>query len=481
MFCSFDSCIEVARAIASARSGRSREEATALIVVAFAACCWCSASVPASARTVHSAVAPPVTARNVTYPATAASARAAAPYRARRRPRVPGSGPGSADRCDTHDTVLGPHPSQPSHGRRGSAGKVGRMSHPALDLTQDAVAVTAQLVDIPSVSLSEKALADAVEQALRALPHLTVDRDGDAVVARTNLGRAERVVLAGHLDTVPIADNVPSRLEDGVLHGCGTSDMKSGVAVQLRLAATVPAPNRDLTFVFYDAEEIAAEFNGLGRLARSHPEWLAGDFAVLLEPTSAQVEGGCQGTLRVRVETTGRRAHSARSWLGENAIHKAAPVLARLAAYEPRRVEIDGLTYREGLNAVMIEGGHAGNVIPDACAVIVNYRFAPDRSEQEALAHVREVFDGFEVVLTDSAPGALPGLSHPAAAAFVEAVGAALAPKDGWTDVARFSALGVPAVNYGPGDPKLAHTREEHVAAAAVLECEERLRHWLTA
>lgn len=355
------------------------------------------------------------------------------------------------------------------------------MSHPALDLTQDAVAVTAQLVDIPSVSLSEKALADAVEQALRALPHLTVDRDGDAVVARTNLGRAERVVLAGHLDTVPIADNVPSRLEDGVLHGCGTSDMKSGVAVQLRLAATVPAPNRDLTFVFYDAEEIAAEFNGLGRLARSHPEWLAGDFAVLLEPTSAQVEGGCQGTLRVRVETTGRRAHSARSWLGENAIHKAAPVLARLAAYEPRRVEIDGLTYREGLNAVMIEGGHAGNVIPDACAVIVNYRFAPDRSEQEALAHVREVFDGFEVVLTDSAPGALPGLSHPAAAAFVEAVGAALAPKDGWTDVARFSALGVPAVNYGPGDPKLAHTREEHVAAAAVLECEERLRHWLTA
>ncbi|MGI5252296.1 succinyl-diaminopimelate desuccinylase [Actinacidiphila glaucinigra] len=355
------------------------------------------------------------------------------------------------------------------------------MERPVLDLSQDAAAVTAQLVDIPSVSLAEKPLADAVESALRALPHLAVDRDGDAVVARTRLGRAERVVLAGHLDTVPIAENVPSRLdEDGVLWGCGTSDMKSGVAVQLRLAATLTAPNRDLTFVFYDAEEIAAEHNGLKRLAENHPEWLAGDFAVLLEPTDAKVEGGCQGTLRVRVETTGRRAHSARSWLGENAIHKAAPVLARLAAYEPRQAAVDGLVYREGLNAVMIEGGHAGNVIPDSCAVIVNFRFAPDRSEAEALDHVREVFEGYEVRLTDSAPGALPGLSHPAAAAFVAAIGTEPAPKEAWTDVARFSALGVPAVNYGPGDPRLAHTREEHVAVAAVLEAEEKLRAWLS-
>ncbi|MEU8822604.1 succinyl-diaminopimelate desuccinylase [Streptomyces sp. NPDC048636] len=355
------------------------------------------------------------------------------------------------------------------------------MDHPRLDLSLDAARLTARLVDFPSVSGDEKALADAVEQALRALPQLTVDRDGDAVVARTNLGRAERVVLAGHLDTVPIADNVPSRLDgDGVLWGCGTSDMKSGVAVQLRMAATVPAPNRDLTFVFYDHEEVAAELNGLGRLAERHPEWLAADFAVLLEPTDGKVEGGCQGTLRVRVGTEGKRAHSARSWLGDNAIHKAAPVLSRLAGYVPRRVEIDGLTYREGLNAVRVEGGHANNVIPDSCAVTVNYRFAPDRSEEEALAHVREVFDGFAVEVTDSAPGALPGLSHPSAAAFVETLGAELAPKDGWTDVARFSALGVPAVNYGPGDPKLAHTREEHVPTAAVLEAEERLRAWLT-
>ncbi|MET7933661.1 succinyl-diaminopimelate desuccinylase [Streptomyces sp. NPDC005322] len=355
------------------------------------------------------------------------------------------------------------------------------MEHPALDLSLDAARLTARLVDFPSVSGDEKALADAVEQALRALPHLTVDRDGDAVVARTNLGRAERIVLAGHLDTVPIADNVPSRLDDdGVLWGCGTSDMKSGVAVQLRIAATVPEPNRDLTFVFYDHEEVAAELNGLGRLARNQPEWLAGDFAILLEGTEGKVEGGCQGTLRVRVTTQGRRAHSARSWLGDNAIHQAAPILDRLAAYEPRRVDIDGLIYREGLNAVGIEGGHATNVIPDFCAVTVNYRFAPDRSEEEALAHVREVFDGFAIELTDSAPGALPGLGHPSAATFVDTLGVEVAPKYGWTDVARFSALGMPAVNYGPGDPKLAHTREEHVRTAAILVAEERLRTWLT-
>jgi succinyl-diaminopimelate desuccinylase len=350
-----------------------------------------------------------------------------------------------------------------------------------LDLGLDAAALTARLVDVKSESRQEKELADLVAGALAGVPWLRVDRDGDAVVARTDLGRAERVVLAGHLDTVPVADNLPSRLDaDGLLWGCGTSDMKAGVAVQLRLAATLPEPNRDLTFVFYDAEEIAAEFNGLGRLVEHHPQWLAGDFAVLLEPTGGRVDGGCQGTLRVRVETTGRRAHSARSWLGDNAIHKAAPILARLAAYQPRRVEIDGLVYPEGLNAVLIEGGHAGNVIPDSCAVTVNYRFAPNQSEAEALDRVRDVFDGFTVVLTDSAPGALPGLSHPAAAAFVAAIGTPPAAKEAWTDVARFSALGIPAVNYGPGDPTLAHTREENVAVAAVLEAEDKLRRWLT-
>ncbi|MEU3412589.1 MULTISPECIES: succinyl-diaminopimelate desuccinylase [unclassified Streptomyces] len=359
------------------------------------------------------------------------------------------------------------------------------MPDTSLDLTLDAATLTARLVDFPSVSGTEKPLADAIETALRALPHLTVDRYGNNVIARTDLGRAERVVLAGHIDTVPIADNVPSRLDgDGVLWGCGTCDMKSGVAVQLRVAATVPAPNRDLTFVFYDNEEVEAERNGLRHVAEAHPEWLEGDFAVLLEPTDGEVEGGCQGTLRMLLRTTGERAHSARGWMGSNAVHAAAPILARLASYEPRRPVIDGLEYREGLNAVRIGGGVAGNVIPDECVVTVNFRYAPDRTEEEAIAHVHEVFADCgvaEFVVDDHSAGALPGLSHPAAAAFIEAVGGVPRPKFGWTDVSRFSALGVPAVNYGPGNPLLAHKRDERVETAKILAGEERLRNWLTA
>ncbi|GAA2776327.1 succinyl-diaminopimelate desuccinylase [Kitasatospora sp. CM 4170] len=350
-----------------------------------------------------------------------------------------------------------------------------------LDLTLDGGALTAALVDFPSVSGDEQALADAVEAALRGYPHLTVDRYGNNVVARTGLGRGERVLLAGHLDTVPIADNLPSYVEGDLLYGCGTSDMKSGVAVQLRLAATLTEPNRDLTFVFYDCEEVEAHRNGLGHLAAAHPDWLTADFAVLMEPSGAAVEGGCQGTMRVQVRLTGVRAHAARSWLGDNAIHHAAEVLTRLADYRPRRVEIDGLEYREGLNAVRIDGGVAGNVIPDECVVTVNFRYAPDRSEADAEKHLREVFDGFDVTVTDSAPGALPGLGQPAAQAFLAATGGVARAKFGWTDVARFSALGVPAVNYGPGDPNLAHKREEHCSLSAIAETEERLRAWLTA
>ncbi|MET9661048.1 succinyl-diaminopimelate desuccinylase [Streptomyces sp. NPDC006510] len=358
------------------------------------------------------------------------------------------------------------------------------MPETTLDLTLDGPALTARLVDFPSVSGQEKDLADAIESALRTLPHLTVDRHGNNVVARTNLGRAERVVLAGHIDTVPIADNVPSRLDDnGVLWGCGSSDMKSGVAVQLRIAATLPEPNRDLTFVFYDNEEVAAHLNGLGHIADAHPDWLAGDFAVLLEGSDAEVEGGCQGTLRVFLRTEGERAHSARGWMGSNAIHAAAPILARLAAYEPRRPVIDGLEYHEGLNAVRIEGGVANNVIPDACTVVVNFRYAPDRTAEEALAHVHEVFADCgvaEFVVDDHSGAAMPGLSHPAAKAFMAAVGGTARPKFGWTDVSRFGSLGVPAVNYGPGDPLFAHKRDEHVAVERITHCEERLRSWLT-
>jgi succinyl-diaminopimelate desuccinylase len=349
-----------------------------------------------------------------------------------------------------------------------------------LDLTQDVRALTAAIVDIESVSGAERVLADAVERALAALPYLKVERSGETVVARTELGRGERVLIAGHLDTVPVAGNLPSRVEGDLLYGCGTSDMKAGVAVALRLAATVPAPNRDVTYVFYDCEEIEAERNGLTRVAREHPDWLLADFAVLMEPTDGVIEGGCQGTLRAEVAVTGKRAHSARSWFGVNAIHGIEPVLARLNAYEARRPVVDGLEYHEGLNAVGVTGGVAGNVIPDRCVVTVNYRFAPDLTVEQAEQHVREVFDGFEVTFTDAAPAARPGLTHPVAAAFAAAVGGTPRAKLGWTDVARFSALGVPAVNYGPGDPNLAHQQGEYVSLPKIVEGERAMRDWLT-
>jgi len=351
----------------------------------------------------------------------------------------------------------------------------------ALDLTTDVVALTEALVNIESVSQNERAITDAIEAALQNSPHLRLTRIGNSLVARTELGRAERVVIAGHVDTVPLNDNLPARNDGTLLHGLGTCDMKGGVAVALKLAADLADPVRDVTYLFYEGEEIASVHNGLRLIAEKRPELLEADFAILMEPSDAGVEAGCQGTLRVEVTTHGERAHSARSWRGVNAIHGAAEVLARLTSYEARTPVIDGLEYHEGLNAVLISGGVATNVIPDACTVTVNYRFAPDRSEAEALAFVQEYFDGFDVVVTDSAPGALPGLDRPAAKAFVDAVGGAVNPKFGWTDVARFTGLGIPAVNYGPGDPVLAHKQEEHVPIEQIRRCEETLRAWLGA
>ncbi|RVW06116.1 succinyl-diaminopimelate desuccinylase [Rhodococcus spongiicola] len=361
-----------------------------------------------------------------------------------------------------------------------------------LDLRADPIDLTAALVDIPSVSQDERAIADAVEAALREQTSgFEVIRNGNAVLARTNRGLPSRVLLAGHLDTVPIADNVPShrtRDEHGdLLHGCGTVDMKSGDAVFLHLAATIADLAHDLTLVFYDCEEIEAQYNGLGRIENELPDWLHADVAILGEPTAGLIEAGCQGTLRVRLTAAGVRAHSARSWLGDNAIHKLAPVLERLSAYQARSVDIDGCIYREGLSAVRISGGVAGNVVPDAAQLDVNFRFAPDRSVEGAIAHVREVFDpsalgGLELGLevTDSSPGALPGLSDPAAAALIGAAGGHYRAKYGWTDVSRFSALGIPAVNYGPGDPNLAHKRDEHVPVHQITEVTRVLRGYLS-
>ncbi|WP_165831763.1 succinyl-diaminopimelate desuccinylase [Brachybacterium endophyticum] len=359
---------------------------------------------------------------------------------------------------------------------------------PALDPRADIVDLTAAIVDIPSVSGDEQALADAVEQTLRThAPHLTVIRDGDTVIARTELGRATRVVMAGHLDTVPVADNLPSsrRTRDGreELVGRGTCDMKGGVSIFLALAVETTDPDVDLTWIFYDHEEVAKADNSLTRIARTHPEHLQGDFAILGEPTSAGVEGGCKGTMKLEVTARGVASHSARDWVGDNAIHHLAPVLERLAAYEARRAVIDGLEYRECLNAVAITGGIAGNVIPDRAAITLNYRFAPDTSPDRAEAHVRELLKDcdVEIEVTDSAAGALPGLDTPPAREFLAALGddVTVAAKQGWTDVSRFAELGTPAVNFGPGDPLLAHTDDEHVPLEDLRQALAALRRWL--
>jgi len=348
-----------------------------------------------------------------------------------------------------------------------------------LDLSAGVGELTAWLVDLESVSGDEEPLADSIESVLHQLPHLTVRRDGNAIVARTEFGRAQRVALAGHIDTVPIVGNVPSAVRDGVLFGCGSSDMKAGVAVQLKLAATVTEPVMDVTYVFYDCEEVESDRNGLGRLSRTMPDRLAADFAILLEPTGGVVEGGCQGTMKARIGVRGKRAHSARSWLGRNAIHDASEVLDVLRAYQPRQPDVDGLAYREGLNAVGIAGGVAGNVIPDECVVTVNFRFAPDMSAEQAANHVRNVFGRWEVTVVDVAGGARPGLRRPAAESFVTAMGGTPRAKLGWTDVARFDSLGIPAVNYGPGDPTQAHTRGEYVRIAEIEDCAVKMAAWL--
>lgn len=348
-----------------------------------------------------------------------------------------------------------------------------------LQIQGDVVDLTVDLVNIPSESRHEASLADAVTEALSKCAHVTVLRRGNTVIAQTKTGAAERVIVAGHLDTVPGAGNLPARQEDDVIYGLGACDMKGGVAAALHCAATVTHPTREVTYLFYECEEVDAASNGLTALAQSDPHLLIADMAIIMEPSNAAIEAGCQGTLRAEIRTQGKRAHSARGWLGVNAIHDAAQILQRLTSYVAREPVIDGLQFREGLNAVGILGGVAGNVIPDTCTVTVNYRFAPDRSLAQAIEHVQTVFDGFDVTIVDAAAGALPGLDLPHIRQFAEFSGAAAHAKLGWTDVARFAALGTPALNFGPGDPTVAHTAGEHVREEEIRFCAQVLSSWL--
>ena len=337
----------------------------------------------------------------------------------------------------------------------------------------DLLARTAELVDIPSVSFHEEAMADHVEAAVRTVPGLEVTRLGKNVVARTQLGRSQRIVLAGHTDTVPANGNERARLEGEVLHGLGSADMKGGLAVFLELASAIEQPTVDVSFVFYECEEVSVEHNGLRKLFAERPDLLAADAAVLGEPTGAVLEAGCQGALRVEIGLKGERAHTARPWMGRNAIHRLGALLERVAAYEERRPVLAGCEYREALQAVAVSGGVAGNVVPDLVTVVLNHRYAPDRDGDEALAHVRAVLGdtfapdaGDSWTVLDCSDGAPPGLDHPLLAKLAEVAPAPPRAKLGWTDVSFFAAQGVPAVNFGPGEPSVAHTAGECVDRA---------------
>jgi succinyl-diaminopimelate desuccinylase len=346
--------------------------------------------------------------------------------------------------------------------------------------------LTAQLVDMPSVSHHESVIADWLESELRRVPALTVERVGLNVVARTTLGRAQRIVLAGHTDTVPPAGNDAARIEGETLWGIGSADMKSGLAVMLTLARTLDDPPIDLTWVFYAGEEVEAVHNGLGHLFRDRPELLAGDVALLGEPTGASIEAGCQGTMRLRVTLRGDRAHTARPWMGRNAVHRLGGLLRLVEGFPERRPVIDGCEFREALQAVLVSGGVAGNVVPDEATVTLNHRFAPDRSPEQAESFVRTLLAPAldaddEWALVDVAPGAAPGLGHPLLRALVERNRLAVSAKLGWTDVARFASRGIPAANFGPGDALLAHRSDERVTAdqlvATFRALDDLIRH----
>lgn len=342
------------------------------------------------------------------------------------------------------------------------------------ELQAQLVARTAEFIDIPSVSFAEEPMVQRVEQLLAGCGHLSVERIGDNVVARTMLGRERRLVLAGHTDTVPVNGNATARIDGGTIWGLGSADMKAGLAVMIELARSFEEPAVDVTYVFYAREEVASQHSGLEEIFLARPDLLVGDAAVLGEPTTGRIEAGCQGTLRVEVTLRGARAHTARPWMGRNAIHRLGALLATVAAFEPRQPVVGGLQFREALQAVSVRGGVAGNVVPDEAAVVINHRHAPDRSTAEACEAVRQVIaehleDGDEFRLVESSPPGVPALDHPLLAALLQRSGAEVEAKLGWTDVARFSARGVPAVNFGPGDSTLAHTAEERVEADALL------------
>jgi succinyl-diaminopimelate desuccinylase len=349
-----------------------------------------------------------------------------------------------------------------------------------LNINQELGKLTLDLVNISSVSKDEKSIADSIEEALKKCNHLKLTRVNNSLVAQTSFGNKQRVVIAGHIDTVPANNNFPGKINNSEVVGLGSVDMKSGIAVALKLASEITSSNFDITYLFYESEEIETKFNGLELITKQQKDLLNCDFAILMEPTNGIFEVGCQGSLRFEVSTSGKRSHSARWWNGENAIHKTNKILEILNNYKSREPEIDGYKFREGLQAVKINGGIAGNVVPDSVSVSINHRFAPDTSIDQATTNMKNLFKDFNFLLVDAANAAPTGLSNPVIKDFVSSIGKSIAPKFGWTDVARFANNGIPAINFGPGDPNLAHHPDEKVLISQINDVYESLKKWLT-
>lgn len=338
---------------------------------------------------------------------------------------------------------------------------------PAMPVS-DLAARTLELVDVPSESRHE---GEAMQLVRSLLPGDPLYDDGEAIVWGE---AAAPVALAGHLDTVPVQENLPGRIEVDAVHGLGASDMKGGVAVMLELArAGTPA-----RYVFFTREEVPLEESPLPAVFASGA--LAGtDLAVVLEPTDAILHAGCLGNLQARIEFHGESAHSARPWTGRNAIHELVNGLTPLAQLEPREVELDGLVYREVVSAVGVEGGIAANVVPARASAELNFRYAPGRSRDEAEARLREIVVDGELHVLHNSPSAPPALGNPLVARLRELV-PEVAPKQAWTPVAQFAEQGIDGINFGPGATAFAHRQDEQISIANLHAVYETLARFLS-
>jgi succinyl-diaminopimelate desuccinylase len=338
--------------------------------------------------------------------------------------------------------------------------------------------VTLALVDIPSVSRAEAKAMAFVHDSLSLVP---LWDDEDIIFATTGGdGGRELVVLAGHLDTVPAQGNVPGRRDDAAIVGLGASDMKGGIAVMLELAAWAAEASAalELGFLFFTREELAAEESPLPGFLRGCERVREAALVIVLEPTDNEVHVGCLGNLSAQLTFRGSSAHSARPWLGDNAIHKAAAALAPLAQLEPVDVAVDGLVFREVVSAVAIEGGIADNVVPDRCVARLNYRYAPGRTREAAEASVRELAGEAELEILGNSPPAPVIVDRPLVRRLRDAGNFEIRPKQAWTPVAQFAEAGLDAVNLGPGATRYAHTADERVEIDELVRTYEALRRF---